>query len=465
MADRETAVQFYNNAVSTLNDRSAPEYLQHAYQLFCSAMNADPTWATACYQCGNNASDIGHLHSAIACWRRALECEMPDTNDSESSDASRAKVLTNLGWRLDTIGETEEALKFTQAAVKMDPNLAFAWCNLSIVQTRIGQTAEAVVSARKAHELAPKDATLEMALAFALLFNRNLKEGFKHFEARWAYRLKNFTKYPYPRWEGEGGKTLFLVSDQGLGDTLSMSRFLRMVCERAKYVHAAVHPELLRLLNYALLDVPNLNLLPQPCNFPAADAWTTFVSLPFALGLSDDEIRSQPQIEYKAARTPAHVWKVPDRKLHIGIAWRGSSLNETNEWRSVPIQEFLALYKVPGIQLYSLQVDAAKQQLTDAGCAPVIKDLSGYIRDVADTCAILQDLDLVISVDSALGHICVLARKECWIAYGHMARDYRIGIDGSDQVWSKHKVFLQASDMRWGPVFEKMVEALKERVK
>ncbi|MFA5897696.1 MAG: tetratricopeptide repeat protein [Hyphomicrobium sp.] len=470
MADRKTAEQFFNNGVSAANDRSAPEYLQHAFQMFSSAVYADPTWATAAYQCGNNASDLLMLPTAIACWRRALECEMPDVGPHDTTDASRAKVLCNLGWRLESVGQTAEALKATEEAVEPDPKLAFAWLNMSIILGRLGSTQASVGAARKAFELSPEDPTVEMGLAFALLFNRDLAEGFKHFESRYAYRLKNFQRYPYPKWLGEPDKTVFLVSDQGLGDTLSMARFVRAACKRARYVHACVHPELLRLLQYALMDVPNLNLLPQPCNFPAADVWTTFVSLPFALGLSDDEIRNAPQITFKPERTNAKQWRVPDRKLHIGIAWRGSSLNEINEHRSIPVTQFLDLYKVPGVQLYSLQVDQNKHQMHDAGCSPVIKDLSGYISDVTSTVAILQDLDLVITIESALGHICTLAGVETWVPYSKQGKDYRVGFDGKDQIWSKYRVFCQDDSMTWQPVFDEIVTALqiradRERVK
>lgn len=465
MGDRDLAKLLFNNGVAVANDKSKPTFLQHAYQQFCSAVYADPTWGDALYQCGNNGHDLGHLHAAIACWRRSLECEMPDTGDVALTSAARAKVLCNLGWRLETLAQSKEALEVTEEAIRLDPTLGIAWLNLSIIQTRIGETGAAVLSARKAHELAPEDPTVEMGLAFALLFNRNLAEGFKHFESRYDARLFNFTKYPYPKWHGEEGKTLFLVSDQGLGDTLSMARFIRETCRRSQYVHASVAPELLRLLQYALIDVPNLNLLPQPCNFPAADAWTTFVSLPFALGLSDAEIRNAPQIKYEAPRTNASQWKVPDRKLHIGIAWRGSKLNEINESRSIPVVQFLDLYKVPGVQLYSLQVDDNKQQMHDAGCAPVIKDLSGYIRDVSDTMALLRDLDLVVTVESALGHICTMAGIETWVPYSFMGRDYRVGVRGNDQIWSNYRIFSQGQDLRWGPVFDRIVEALRERVK
>ncbi len=226
-----------------------------------------------------------------------------------------------------------------------------------------------------------------------------------------------------------------------------------------------MHPELLRLFQYAFADIPNLNLLPQPCNFPAADAWTTFVSLPFALQLTDDEIRNTPQFEIKVPRTNAKQWKVPDRKLHIGIAWRGSAMNEINDYRSIPVTQFLDLYRVPGIQLYSLQVDANKAQLADTGCAPVIRDLSGYIADVYGTVALLQDLDMVVTIESALGHICTLAKTETWVPYSYMGRDYRVGVDGSDQIWSKYRVFPQGDDLCWQPTFDAIVEALHERNK
>jgi tetratricopeptide (TPR) repeat protein len=463
MGDRATALEFYNAGVTSAADRSKPEYLQHSFQMFTSAVYADPTFGTGWYQSGNNGSDLNHLHAAIACWRRALECEMPDTAPQNDTNAARAKVLTNLGWRLESVGQTLEGLDFSEQATKLDPKLSFAWLNLSIIQMRLGLTAAAVTSARKAYELTPEDSTVETGLAFALLFDRQLAEGFKHFESRFAYRLHNFTKYPYPKWKGEPDKTLFLVSDQGLGDTLSMSRFLRLVCQRSRYVHACVHPELIRLLQYALADVSNLNLLPQPCNFPAADMWTTFVSLPFALGLTDDEIRNAPQIKYDAPRTNAKQWKVPDRKLHIGIAWRGSALNEINEARSIPVTQFLALYQVPGIQLYSLQVDASKQEQFDKGCAPVLKDLSGYIRGVDDTVALMKDLDLIVTIESALGHIATLAGIETWVPYSYCGRDWRVGVDGLDQIWSKYRVFPQGPDMRWQPVFDSIVEALKEK--
>lgn len=456
MGDRAAALQMYNQGVEVANNRQHAESLTTAYQCFISAAYADPTYGQAHYQCGNNASDLNHLHAAIASYRRALECK--------NTDEEKAKILCNLGWRLHSVGRTEEALDATQEALRLDPKEFHAWVNLSCIYQMMDSSEESAQAVRKAFELSPDDFVVEMALAFALLFNREFTEGFKHLEIRFKYKLHSFLHYPYPRWTGEPDATVFLVADQGLGDTLSFARFVEQACKKARYVHACVQPELMRTFQEAFAHIPNLNLMPSPSPFPAADYWTTFVSLPFVLGLSNDEIRRAPDIRMPRYSLPAS-WKVADRKLHIGIAWRGSAMNDINEHRSIPVTQFLDLYEAPGIQLYSLQVDESRQQLHAAGCAGAIRDLSGYVRDVTDTVALLQNLDLVITCESALGHICAAAGKECWLPYSYLGRDYRLGLDGSDRLWTpNHRIFRQGNDQSWKPVFSGIVEALRERL-
>jgi tetratricopeptide (TPR) repeat protein len=445
----------YNQAVTTINDKTYAVNPTVAYQQFVSSCYADPTFGLAWYGTGNANSDLNKIPASIACYRRALECA--------NTDSDRAKMLCNIGWRLHCIGETQEACDLSEEASRLDPSLSLSWLNLSMVYGTQGDPEQAVRAARKGYALAPDDPQSEMALSFALLFNREFEEGFKHFECRFKYKLHNFLNYPYPPWNGEPDKTVFLVADQGLGDTISFARFVEQACSRAKFVHAAIQPELMRLFQHAFIGVKNLNLLPNNCHFPPADCWSTFVSLPYALELSDAEIRNTPHISVPKYSLPK-TWKVEDRKLHIGIAWRGSALNEINEHRSIPITQFLDLYKVPGIQLYSLQVDENRQQLADNGCAAVINDLGGYIRDVVDTLTLMRDLDLIITCESALGHIATLAGIETWLPYSYLGKDYRVGLQGDDQLWSKHRIFPQGQDQQWKPVFEKIAQALKERV-
>ena len=457
MGNRQHASALYNAGVTAANGGNGqPANLQQAFQNFVAAALADPTWWNAFYQCGNNVSDLGQQPAAIACWRRALECNM-DFRD-------RAKVLCNMGWRLHGLGHTQESIDCTRQALLLDDTLAMAWVNLSCTEGILDRPKEAVSAAEKAFQLAPEESVTEMALAFACLFDRQFARGLRHMERRFDYKLKNFLHLPYPRWQGEPGGTVLLLSDQGLGDTLSFARFIPAVARKVQFLHICMQPELMRVFQHAFVGIPNLALSPLPPTYPAADYWTTFQSLPTALDLDDDAIVNTPQIDVPVFGLPK-TWKVPDRRFHIGISWRGSVLNDINVHRSIPIEQFLDLYRVPGIQLYSLQVDDNRRQLQDSGCAPVITDLAGYIRDVADTVSLMRDLDLVITCESALGHICAAANKECWIPYSYLGRDYRIGLTGEDPIWTpKHRVFRQGPEQQWHPVFDRIVQALRERV-
>ena len=456
MGDRQQAKQLYDAGLAAARDTSNPDHLKIAYKMFADACMADPTWDESHYQAGNNNSDLQALHASVACWRRALECE--------TVPANKAKIMVNMGWRLHNLNCFPEALTFAEEAVRLDPNLHLGWVNLSTIHQTLNQPVEAARCARMGYALKPDDPLAEMQLAFALLHNRELVEGFKHLEIRFKYKLKSYLQFPYPKWKGESDKTVYLVADQGLGDTLSFARFVPAMCKRVRYVHALIQPELLRLFSNAFVGIPNLNLIPQPAPFPQADCWSTFVSIPQALELSDQEIRNAPDIDIPTFNIPRN-WRVPDRKLHIGIAWAGSPLNDLDKWRNIPVHHFGELYRAPGVQLYSLQVGDRGKDMHDAGFGPVIQDLRRYIMDVADTMALLQHLDLVITCESAMGHIAAACGKECWLPYSRLGKDYRLGLDGTDRLWTpKHRIFNQHEDAGWDHVFQDMVEVLRERV-
>jgi tetratricopeptide (TPR) repeat protein len=463
MGKREDATKLLVKGQEVAHDKSRPENQDHAYQLHASACYADPTFGTAFYQNGCVASDLQRPHASVALFRRALECEQTP-ND-------RHKTLTNLAWEMMKVGGHLEAVPLLHEALRLEPKSALPYMHLSMAHQILGETDVAVGYAKKCFELSdPNDATgypiAEFQLAFALLFDGQWAAGLKHFEARFPARLPQYLSYPYPKWKGENGKTLFLVADQGLGDTLSYARFVEAASKRCRYIHMCVQAELRRVFEHAFRHLSNINFMPSPANFPGdADVWSTFVSLPYAMVLTDKEIEKAPNIDVPRFPMPP-LWKVPDRKFHIGIAWAGSPLNDIDKHRNIPIHHFVELYRVPGIQLYSLQVDDRKKDLNLWGFAPLIRDLSGYLRDVADTYAILEQLDLVITVESALGHICSMGGHEAWVPYSHLGRDYRIGVnETSGRLWTpKHRIFQQSEDMRWEPVFERIVEALKEKV-
>lgn len=462
MNKRASAVDLYNSGVASAQDKTQPVHLQHAYQLFSSCVMTDPTFGLGWYALGNANTDLHEpnkvsLQSAIAAFRRALLCDL----DADT----KAKCLSNLGWALHRLGKQTEAKACVLQAVTLNDKLVQAWINLALIVGTLGDTKDAVTFCRKAVAVDPDDVVAEMALAFALLYNAEYEEGFRRFEIRFKYRLHQFLHYPYPKWEGEPDKTLFLVADQGLGDTLSFARFVPAVAKRCRFVHMIIQTELMRPFSDAFADLRNINLIPMQAPFVPADGWATFVGLPAALKLTQDEIVNTPHIKIPTYGIQ-NSWKQPEAKLHIGIAWAGSPMNEIDALRNIPLKYFLDLYRVPGIQLYSLQVGAASKELHDAGCMGLIRDMAPYIHDITDTVSILKDLDLVISVESALGHICAVAEKECLLPYSALGHDYRLGHCAEHLLWTpKHRVFQQGPDQQWEPVFNRIVDALQERLK
>ena len=456
MGDRECAIKFFNQGVQCINDKSKPTNPSTAFQLFASACHVDPTWAQGYFQYGNNCNDLNFYKAAIAAYYRALQ--QPNTNEE------LAKTYSNLGWALFVDGQIDASKEALEKSLALDPGYPATWTNLSQCWALLDNEAKAIECAKKGWEMEPDNPVTEAAYAFALLFGRRLQDGFRRFEIRFKWRLHQFLQYPYAKWLGEADKTVFLVADQGMGDTLCFARFVHAAAKRAKFIHAYVQPELMRLFMHAFIDIPNINLLPFGSTFPQADAWTTFVSLPFALGLNDEEIRNAKQVDYPRLSLPT-TWMVPDQKLHIGIQWGGSKLNDIDKYRTIPVEFFLDLCRVPGVHLYSIQVGDHADDANAIGATALIKNLSPYIRDVCDTVSLMRDLDLVICCESALGHICSMVGKECWIASSYQGRDYRIGHQADDMLWTpKHRVFRQGKDRRWEPVFARIVEALNERI-
>jgi len=455
MGNRKFAQDFFNQAVSAVNDQQNPTRLNHAYQLFSSACLTDPTWGEAWYWSGNNNNDLNLFPAAIACWRQAA--------DNIADKTLKAKAMCNLAWRLHGLGFVQEAYDFAMASLSLDDTLDATWVNLSVIHTTLDQPQTALSCALQGFKLSGI-AMNEFALGMAYLFDRQWAKGFKHLEARFAYRLKNYLQFPYPKWNGEPDKQVYLSADQGIGDTLSFARFLPAACKRAKFVHAHIQPELLLLFQRAFFDIPNLNLVPNGNQFPPADVWTTFVSLPAVLGLTDDEIVGAKNIHVDQYDFTAN-WRIPDRKIHIGIAWAGSPLNDIDRHRNIPVTQFLDLYKIPGVQLYSLQKSDRNKELYDSGSMALIWDLCPYIASIVDTMALIRKLDLVICCESALAHMCSMLGVECWVPYSYLGKDYRIGVDGKDVLWSpRHRVFRQGPDQQWGPVFKEIEAALQERL-
>lgn len=451
-ADAETrrhAIDLHNQGILTAQTDKAL-----AFKMLASSVDVDPSFFQGWFQVGCALADGGFLDAAVAAFRRCLEISPGDV-----------KVLVNMGHRLFNLGRLKECRRVLERATEVDPKSSWAWMNLSLLESVDGNMQKAVRLGRRAFDL-DKDPAIETGLALTLMMAGHYAEGLKRFEARFPYKLTKFLSYPAPQWHGDDltGKTLFIESEQGMGDTLSFIRFVPAVAEKAASVVMAIQPELLRVFSDVLGPLGNVTILPLSSPFPAMDFWSTIGSLPVGLGLSDFEIEHYPGLLMPDYRTMT-PWKAPGRKLHVGIAWAGAPLMDLDKFRSMQVLDFLSLYRCPGVQLYSLQVGPRAAELHNSGCGALIKDLSPYIHEVADTMAIVRELDLVVTIESAVGHVCGVLDKECWVTVAKRAGDWRIGRAREKPIWyPRTRLFRQHEDAQWGLVLDDLVEALKKRV-
>lgn len=452
MTPREQAISFYNKATEV--SKTEP---QMSYKMLCASVEADPTMSQGWYALGNADAEMKLGAAGVACQRRAVE-ENPEDG----------KAWANLGFFLHHEGKQEEAIDACKRAISIDENLANAWMTTSLAQSIQEKTDESLKSALHATSL-DMNVTTEMALGFAYLYAGDFAKGLHHFEAKLPYKLTQYLAFPWPQWKGEDipGQTLYCVADQGLGDTLSFLRFVPAAAARCGTMLLMIQPELMRLAAMMLERVPNIELLPLNGPLPIADVWVAITSLPVALELTTEEIEfaSGLPIPLERPLTDA-VWKAAHRKLHIGICWAGSTGNEGDKWRSMTIEPFLELYRVPGIQLYSLQVGGRANDVHNTGSAALVKDMSGYIRDVADAAVIVKQMDLIVTVETFLGHLAGALDVETLTLYARNAGDWRHGRTRQRPIWyPKTKIIKQDETATWEPVIDRLIEDLTERVK
>jgi hypothetical protein len=471
MADRGTALAFHNHAVTI---KAADPVM--AYRSTVAAVTADPGCADAWLLLAIQARDMGNEPAAIAACKAGLRCTEGD-GPGDLNVALRHKFLVNLGHSLMNDGRYDEAFRVTDEAIRLwervgtealggTQGVAFAFTNLSLIQSHQGLQRGVVENARRGFELFP-DVLTEMGLAFALLFDGRYAEGLKLFEARFPYRLQKFANMPYPRWDGGKVGTLMIVPDQGLGDSLSFARFIPDAADIADRVIVMMPPELLVIMRGALASYANVEVVMHDAALPRADAWCPIMSLPVALGLSDDQIRRFDGLDAEAfaGGTVGSRLEFEPGTFNIAIAWAGAPANEIDKHRSIPVTEFLPLLEVPRVRLWSVQVGPRAKEMHDACCAAMMVDLSPYIRDASDTAGILRRMDLVVTIESFVAHLAGALDLPCWVAASKRGRDWRIGTTGETPLWyANTRIWRQGDDLSWKPVFAAMVEELRRVV-
>jgi hypothetical protein len=380
---------------------------------------------------------------------------------------NQAEAHNSLGAALHDADRLTEAASSYRESLRLKPGFVEAHNNLGLVLGELGRFDEAIAQFEEAVRLMPDYAEAHKNLGLANLTLGRFERGWREYE--WRLRCADTTLQPLPQpiWNASDltGRTILLRAEQALGDTLQFIRFAALVKKRGGRVLVECQPPLVSLLaGCAGID----QLLAQGSVLPEFDVQAGLLSLPRILGTSFEGIPAE--IPYLSADAGlVEHWRNElggVRAFKIGINWQGSVFHRRSRQRSIPLAQMLRLKDIKGVCLFSLQKGAGSEQLSILPHAAAIVDLGKSLDEPTapflDTAAVLMNLDLLVTSDTAIAHLAGALGVRVWVALPYCA-DWRWFLDREDSPWyPSMRVFRQKRFGDWPEVFDRMVAELKK---
>jgi tetratricopeptide (TPR) repeat protein len=443
----------HNNMGMALNALGAAD---DALVQFRAALAAEPRFVAAYFNLANTLDATGRHEDAIASFEQALALQ-----------PNLPPVIFGLGNALAAAGRHAEALPRFERAVGLDPQFALAWLSLGTTHQALGARAAAVRAFDQALRLRPDLASAHMNRALAWLALGDFARGLPEYEWR-LQTSAHPVRQTLARWHGEpiATRTLFVQAEQGFGDTLQFVRFVPLAAQRAARVVLEVQPQLLPLLAPAA-QAWRVTLIAQGAPRPAAaatDLYCPLLSLPLALGITYDTIPARtPYLSVPPAyRRKWRGSRGGHAKRKIGIAWSGRI--QQQETRSMPLVELEPLFALDGIDWIVLQPELNDYERMMLDTHPRAKSIHRFdkrIGDFADTAAIIEQLDGVVSIDTSIAHLTGALKKPLWLMLP-FAADWRWFIGADRTPWYPGaELVRQPRPGAWAEVVEAVVQALR----
>ena len=379
-----------------------------------TAMTADELIAH-----GNAQREHNNPNSALACYVQAI-----------AVDRNCAAGFNNYGNVLREVGEPESAVPFLQRAIQLDPNNITARFNLSVAWLLMG----------------------------------DYTNGWPQYETRWQYEHLNglLPRYSQPRWTGQDirDKIVLVMGEQGHGDNIQFIRFVGDLVERGARVWVHMNPSLIPLFQ----STSKIERLIANTEVPEGfDYWIPIMSIPAVLGTTLENLgHLQYYITPNAELT--RQWQTllgPKKKLRVGFCWSGRRDTWINRHKGMPFRDMLNLIqRNPSYEWINLQVDCTEEEsavLSASGvaCYP------GAIKSFADSAALVQNCDVVLSVDTAVAHLSGSLGRPTWVMLNWFGVDWRWLLNRDSSPWySTARLFRQPKLGDWATVTDKIHQYL-----
>ena len=414
-----------------------------------------PDDAGAVSALASSVQEQGRAEEAIDIFYRALALR-PDFPDA----------LSSLAMALISVGRIDAAEAACRRALAVDPLHGDAGNVLAYAIRERGDSVQATKLWRDLLQRLPDHAAAQCNLAFALLADGEYEEGWRRYE--WRFRdamAPALRAYPQPVWDGRSlaGRTILLDAEQGVGDAIQFLRYAAPLAASGARVIAEAPRRLHRLLRTA----PGVVALIDPKDpRPAFDVHAPLMSLPHLCGTTLETIPAR--VPYLSAE-PALVasWRARLETLPrpwIGISWQGNPNHRGDRWRSLPLAMLFPIAQRTGGTFVSLQKGPGSEQAAGAGFGARLVDWSVSMDTgedaLVDTAAVMASLDLVISVDTAIGHLAGALARPTSLLLPFVA-DFRWLADRTDSPWYPSlRLYRQQARGDWAPVIAALGDAL-----
>ena len=396
--------------------------------------------------------------------------------------AAGAALLQTRAIALEGVGRHEEAYATARAAVDADPSDGEGWRLLAATLLSLGRHNDALAVFQEAFALHPEHAHLRWDEALCRLLTGDFDRGWKHHE--WRLRTAMYsevdarTRSTAPRWEATApieGRRLLVHAEQGLGDAIQFVRYVPLLAARGADVLVQVPRPLVRLMAGLVTHAGGpsgggLAVIGADDDVPAHDLRCSLLSLPAAFGTTADNVPAN--VPYLAA-DPAlrEAWRARlqaqeepgrPRRLRAGLVWSGNPRHHNDHNRSIPLAR-LARALPDSIDWIALQPTASEADRRSMAQVPGLRDLGAALSDFADTAALIENLDLVVSVDTSVAHLAGALGRPVWVLLPHNP-DWRWLLGREDSPWYPTcRLFRQDAPGRWDDALARLRQALLER--
>jgi len=449
IAQKRQAPQFHNTLGVVLRATGRLEEAMAAYE---QALLLDAGYAEAHHNMGNVFFSQRRYAAAVEKYNRVI-----------SLDPQRIEAYNSSAIALQYLGQYDAAIERCREVLLRKPDYAEAYNTAASILLKKGHCAEAIENYRRALQLKADYAEAHSNLGMTLLSCGQFEEGW----AEYAWRLKtdkaaHLRGRPAPCWDGASfaGKRLLVRHEQGFGDNIQFMRYLPMV----KRLGGKVTCEVPRPLVGLSAGLPGVDEVVEVQSGTASagqfDLHVPLLELPKIFRTTLETIPADVPYLY-ADPAKAQYWRPRFSRtdLNVGIVWAGQPAHPEDQTRSCHLRHFLPLSQIAQVRLFGLQKGSAAAQAKDLAAGSLL-NVGEQLEDFTDTAAVVENLDLIISVDTAVLHLAGAMAKPVW-ALLPSSPDWRWMLDRPDSPWyPTMKLFRQPQYGRWDDVFRRVSQEL-----